>query len=66
MEICNFSDVKYLKCEIFKMCKKTNPNVVTIWGGPNFPIDFPSQKKFMERYKEVDNVEPRYGDCGGI
>ena len=34
--------------EIFKMCKKSNPNVVTVWGGPNFPIDFPSQKKFMK------------------
>ena len=50
--------------EIFKMCKKTNPNVVTIWGGPNFPIDFPSQKKFMERYKEVDIYVPTEGEIG--
>jgi predicted MPP superfamily phosphohydrolase len=48
--------------EIFKMCKKTNPNVVTIWGGPNFPIDFPSQKKFMEHYKEVDIYVPVDGE----
>ena len=50
--------------EIFKMCKKTNPNVVTIWGGPNFPIDFPSQKKFMEHYKEVDIYVPTEGEIG--
>ena len=50
--------------EIFKMCKKTNPNVVTIWGGPNFPIDFPSQKKFMERCKEVDIYVPTEGEIG--
>ena len=50
--------------EIFKMCKKTNPNVVTIWGGPNFPIDFPSQKKFMEHYKEVDIYVPTEGETG--
>ena len=50
--------------EIFKMCKKTNPNVVTVWGGPNFPIDFPSQKKFMERYKEVDIYVPTEGEIG--
>ena len=50
--------------EIFKMCKKTNLNVVTIWGGPNFPIDFPSQKKFMERYKEVDIYVPTEGEIG--
>ena len=50
--------------EIFKMCKKTNPNVVTVWGGPNFPIDFPSQKKFMEKYKEVDIYVPTEGEIG--
>nr|AIF24102.1 Fe-S oxidoreductase [uncultured marine thaumarchaeote SAT1000_24_E05] len=50
--------------EIFKMCKKTNPNVITIWGGPNFPIDFPSQKKFMEKYKEVDIYVPTEGETG--
>ena len=50
--------------EIFKMCKKTNPNVVTIWGGPNFPIDFPSQKKFMEHYKEIDIYVPTEGETG--
>ena len=50
--------------EIFKMCKKTNPNVVTVWGGPNFPIYFPSQKKFMEKYKEVDVYVPTEGETG--
>jgi radical SAM superfamily enzyme YgiQ (UPF0313 family) len=50
--------------EIFKMCKKTNPNVVTVWGGPNFPIDFPSQKKFMGRYEEVDIYVPTEGEIG--
>ena len=50
--------------EIFKMCKKANPDVVTIWGGPNFPIDFPSQKKFMENYKEVDVYVPTEGETG--
>ena len=50
--------------EIFKMCKKTNPNVVTVWGGPNFPIDFPSQKKFMGRYEEVEIYVPTEGEIG--
>ena len=50
--------------EIFKMCKKSNPNVVTIWGGPNFPIDFPSQKKFMKQYPEVDVYVPTEGETG--
>ena len=50
--------------EIFKMCKKSNPNVVTVWGGPNFPIDFPSQKKFMEEHHEVDVYVPTEGEAG--
>ena len=53
-----------VSCEIFKMCKKSNPNVITIWGGPNFPIDFPSQKKFMRRYPEVDVYVPTEGELG--
>ncbi len=50
--------------EIFKMCKKSNPDVITIWGGPNFPIDFPSQKKFMQNYPEVDLYVPTEGETG--
>jgi radical SAM superfamily enzyme YgiQ (UPF0313 family) len=50
--------------EIFKMCKKSNPDVVTVWGGPNFPIDFPSQKKFMKQYPEVDVYVPTEGETG--
>ena len=50
--------------EIFKMCKKSNPNVITIWGGPNFPIDFPSQKKFMDKHTEVDAYIPTEGEIG--
>ena len=50
--------------EIFKMCKKSNPNVITVWGGPNFPIDFPSQKKFMKQYPEVDVYVPTEGETG--
>jgi len=32
--------------EIFKMFTEKNPNGLRVFGGPNFPIDFPSQKKF--------------------
>lgn len=50
--------------EIFKMCKKSNPNVITVWGGPNFPIDFPSQKSFMKKHPEVDVYVPTEGETG--
>ncbi len=33
--------------EIFKIMKEIKPDALTVWGGPNFPIDFSSQKKFL-------------------
>ena len=50
--------------EIFKMFKKINPNGVTVWGGPNFPLDMPSQEKFMNKHSEVDIYVPTDGEVG--
>ena len=50
--------------EIFKMFKKTNPSGVTVWGGPNFPLDMPSQEKFMDKHPEVDVYVPTDGEVG--
>tara|TARA_Y100000590_G_scaffold459455_1_gene616582 strand:- start:9348 stop:11381 length:2034 start_codon:yes stop_codon:yes gene_type:complete len=50
--------------EIFKMFKKVNPNGITVWGGPNFPIDMPSQEKFMKDHPEVDVYVPTDGEIG--
>ena len=50
--------------EIFKLCKEKNPNAVTVWGGPNFPLDSPSQIKFMKRYPSVDVYIPTEGEIG--
>ena len=50
--------------EIFKMFKKINPNGITVWGGPNFPLDMPSQEKFMNKHSEVDVYVPTDGEVG--
>ncbi|QLH02214.1 radical SAM protein [Nitrosopumilus cobalaminigenes] len=50
--------------EIFSIFKKNEPNALTIWGGPNFPIDFPSQKKFMDDAPDVDIYVPIDGEVG--
>ena len=50
--------------EIFKLCKEKNPNAVNVWGGPNFPLDSPSQIKFMKKYSEVDVYVPTEGEIG--
>ena len=33
-------------------------------GGPNFPVDFPSQGKFMEMHQEIDVYVPIDGEIG--
>ena len=50
--------------EIFKLCKEKNPNAITVWGGPNFPLDSPSQIKFMKRYPFIDVYVPTEGETG--
>ena len=49
---------------MFKLARHQNPDVLTVWGGPNFPIDFPSQQKFMMQYQVVDVYVPIEGELG--
>ena len=40
--------------EMFNLVRTQNSNVVTVWGGPNFPQDLETQKSFMEKCTDVD------------
>lgn len=53
-----------LGSELFKILKKISPTTITVWGGPNFPLDFPSQQKFMKKHSEVDIYVPIEGEVG--
>ena len=54
-----------LSSEIFKIVKDNRyRSTVTVWGGPNFPLDFPSQEKFMKKHPEVDIYVPIEGEVG--
>jgi radical SAM superfamily enzyme YgiQ (UPF0313 family) len=50
--------------EMFSIVKKINSNVLTVWGGPNFPRDIPSQEKFMKNHSNVDLYVPVDGETG--
>lgn len=50
--------------EMFKLFSKKNPDGLKIWGGPNFPIDMPSQKKFFEKFNDVDAYIHSDGEIG--
>ena len=62
--LSNYAWNHLLSYNIFKIAIKKNPNLLTVWGGPNFPLDLPSQKKFLEKYKEVDVYIPLEGEIG--
>lgn len=50
--------------EMFRMLTQKNPYALKIWGGPNFPMDPSSQKKFLSRFPEVDVYVPIEGEVG--
>ena len=60
----NYCWSRNVSVELFRMLEKQNPYAITVWGGPNFPMDMPSQQKFMEKYSEVDVYIPYDGEVG--
>ena len=50
--------------EMFNLASSQNPNVITVWGGPNFPQDLESQKSFMKDCPNVDFYVPIEGEVG--
>ena len=50
--------------EMFRVLTKYNPDALRVWGGPNFPLDLPSQEEFLKKYPEVDIYVPVEGETG--
>lgn len=50
--------------EMFRMLLQRNPDALTVWGGPNFPLDIASQEEFLNQNKEVDIYVPIDGETG--
>jgi len=62
--LSNYAWNRSISSEIFKLALEENPNTVTVWGGPNFPIDIDSQKQFLQKYSHVDVYVPIEGEIG--
>src|SRR6266545_6402074 len=43
-----------LQSEFATRLKKRSPGTVTVFGGPNYPIDEAEQQRFLERHPEID------------
>ena len=50
--------------EMFNIVHAQNPNVITIFGGPNFPTDIVSQQIFMKNCSNVDFYITLEGEVG--
>ena len=62
--LSNYVWGKNVSYEMISMMSEIDPHVLNVWGGPNFPIDFPSQEKFMKKYPKVDIYVPVDGEVG--
>ncbi|MGY5151484.1 MAG: radical SAM protein [Candidatus Nitrosopumilus sp. bin_6a] len=62
--LSNYCWCQNVSQEMFKLFTEKNPNGLRIWGGPNFPIDAPSQKKFFKRFENFDIYVPIDGEVG--
>ena len=62
--LSNYVWGKNVSYEIIRMMSEIDPDVLNVWGGPNFPIDFPSQEKFMKEFPKIDIYVPVDGEIG--
>ena len=60
----NYVWCQNVSLELFKVFKEKNPDGLTIWGGPNFPLDHESQEKFLQKHDIVDIYVPVEGEIG--
>jgi radical SAM superfamily enzyme YgiQ (UPF0313 family) len=49
---------------MFKLFTEKNPNGLNVWGGPNYPVDAPSQRKFFQKFDNFDIYVPIDGEVG--
>lgn len=64
MGLSNYCWSQNVSHEMFKLFSQVNPDGIRVWGGPNFPIDLPSQKKFFDEKKDFDIYVPVEGEIG--
>jgi len=64
LALSNYVWNRNLSYEMFSIMSERNPDTLLVWGGPNFPIDLPSQRKFMKKYSKIDVYVPVDGEVG--
>jgi radical SAM superfamily enzyme YgiQ (UPF0313 family) len=49
-----------------EIAKQRDPNVITVWGGPNFPVDISEKKEFFKKWPAIDFVVEMEGELGFV
>lgn len=62
--LSNYSWNANLSREMFKIFSEKNPNGLRVFGGPNFPLDLPSQENFFNDFPYFDIYVPEDGEIG--
>ena len=64
-----FSNYKWnfnLSYKFAYLAKLRNPNLITVWGGPNFPIDINEKIKFLQKWPAIDFSIELEGELGFV
>ena len=48
------------------LAKQRDPNVVTVFGGPNFPTDISEKINFIKKHPEIDFIIELEGELGFV
>jgi len=62
--VSNYSWNHRIGREMSGIFSKLNPHGVIVWGGPNFPVDLPSQERFFRENPNVDIYVSTDGETG--
>ena len=60
----NYAWCNRISREMSRIFLKLNPNGIVVWGGPNFPLDLPSQERFFRDNSIIDFYVPVEGEIG--
>ncbi len=64
LALSNYVWCHRISLEMFRILKQKNPLCLTVWGGPNFPVEFNKQNSFMKKNLDVDIYVPDEGEIG--
>ncbi len=64
LAMSNYAWNRSITKEISKIFSAQNPNGIVVWGGPNFPLDLPSQEVFFRNHPMMDVYVPVEGEVG--